>query len=191
MKKRIYLAGPEVFLPDSIEIGRRKRELCERHGFTGHYPLDNMVRDEGHGIPLSRKIFDANIELMKSCDFAIANLTPFRGPSADAGTVFEVGFLHGLGKAVFGYANVSGDYLGRTLSSVGGTETASGYLDRDGLDIEDFGLPDNLMVIHALAGYAMPEADRKSSCKDMWRDLKQFEACLRMAAHFSLSAKMG
>jgi hypothetical protein len=29
---KIYLAGPNVFLPDAIEIGRRKVELCRRLG---------------------------------------------------------------------------------------------------------------------------------------------------------------
>ena len=37
----IYLAGPDVFLPDAIEVGRRKIEICARHGVTGVYPLDS------------------------------------------------------------------------------------------------------------------------------------------------------
>jgi nucleoside 2-deoxyribosyltransferase len=28
---KIYLAGLDVFLPDSVDIGRRKVELCARH----------------------------------------------------------------------------------------------------------------------------------------------------------------
>ena len=40
---KIYLAGPEVFLPDALEIGRRKSRICARHGMTGLYPLDNAV----------------------------------------------------------------------------------------------------------------------------------------------------
>ena len=32
---KIYLAGPDVFLPDALEIGRRKLEICARHGLTG------------------------------------------------------------------------------------------------------------------------------------------------------------
>jgi nucleoside 2-deoxyribosyltransferase len=40
---KIYLAGPDVFLPDAIAIGQRKREICQRHGVTGLYPLDNTV----------------------------------------------------------------------------------------------------------------------------------------------------
>src|SRR5438477_9776945 len=32
---KIYLAGPDVFLPDALDIGQRKREICTRHGVTG------------------------------------------------------------------------------------------------------------------------------------------------------------
>ena len=40
---KIYLAGPDVFLPDAVEIGKRKAAICARHGVIGHYPLDNAV----------------------------------------------------------------------------------------------------------------------------------------------------
>jgi nucleoside 2-deoxyribosyltransferase len=38
---KIYLAGPDVFLPDAVDIGRRKVDLCRRHGLIRLYPLDN------------------------------------------------------------------------------------------------------------------------------------------------------
>ncbi len=40
---KIYLAGPDVFLPDAVDIGRRKVQLCARHGLAGLYPLDNAI----------------------------------------------------------------------------------------------------------------------------------------------------
>ena len=40
---KIYLAGPDVFLPDALDIGRRKAAICARHGVSGLYPLDNTV----------------------------------------------------------------------------------------------------------------------------------------------------
>src|SRR5262249_53225002 len=40
---KIYLAGPDVFLPDAVEIGRRKAVICAAHGVTGLYPLDNAI----------------------------------------------------------------------------------------------------------------------------------------------------
>ena len=38
MTKRVYLAGPEVFLTNAREIGARKRVICERHGLVGVFP---------------------------------------------------------------------------------------------------------------------------------------------------------
>ena len=40
---KIYLAGPEVFLPHAIEIGQRKKALCRQYGFEGLFPFDNEV----------------------------------------------------------------------------------------------------------------------------------------------------
>jgi nucleoside 2-deoxyribosyltransferase len=30
---KAYLAGPEVFLPEAIEVGLRKKRLCNKYGF--------------------------------------------------------------------------------------------------------------------------------------------------------------
>jgi len=40
---KIYLAGPDVFLPDAIELGRRKADICARLGLSALYPLDNAI----------------------------------------------------------------------------------------------------------------------------------------------------
>ena len=100
---KIYLAGPDVFLPDAVAIGRRKAEICARHGLTGLYPLDNAV-DLAAG-DASLAIFKGNEAMMDAADAIIANLTPFRGPSADAGTVYELGYMAGRGKLLFAYSN--------------------------------------------------------------------------------------
>ena len=31
----IYLAGPDVFLPNAIEVGKKKMAICEEFGFEG------------------------------------------------------------------------------------------------------------------------------------------------------------
>ena len=43
--------------------------------------------------------------MMDAADAIIANLTPFRGPSADAGTVYELGYMAGRGKLCLAYSN--------------------------------------------------------------------------------------
>ena len=46
--------------------------------------------------------------MMERCDIIIANLTPFGGASADAGTLIEVGWFLGRTMAsIFSYSNTS------------------------------------------------------------------------------------
>ena len=112
----IYLAGPEVFLPDAVEIGRQKQQLCARYGFNGLYPLDNEITPKA-GERLDELIYQANKALMQRADFGICNLSPFRGPGADAGTVFELGLMTGMGKRVFAYTNDASDYAQRVAAA--------------------------------------------------------------------------
>ena len=44
---RIYLAGPEVFLPNATEIGEQKKRICEERGCVGVYPLDHELALDG------------------------------------------------------------------------------------------------------------------------------------------------
>ncbi len=110
----IYLAGPDVFLPDAVEIGRRKADICARHGVAGRYPLDNTI--ERGAADASLQIFKANEAMMDACDAIIANLTPFRGPGADAGTVYELGYMAARGKLCLGYSNDPSIYADRVRS---------------------------------------------------------------------------
>src|SRR5580704_1531739 len=108
---KVYLSGPDVFLPDAVEAGRRKVELCTRYGLTGLYPLDNAIDIAARDASLA--IFRGNEAMMNSADAIIANLTPFRGPGADAGTAYELGYMAGCGKLCLGYSNVASSYADR------------------------------------------------------------------------------
>jgi nucleoside 2-deoxyribosyltransferase len=179
LKPCVYLAGPEVFLPDAAAVGRHKKVLCEAHGLVGLFPLDNDIAAAGTGIPPDRAIFRLNLAMMRRADAGIFNLSPFRGPGADAGTVFELGLMHGLGKPVFGYTNAGGTLLERTPGAV--RDAATGvWRDPDGLLIEDFGNADNLMLDACLADAGAPLVRAERSCG--LANLAGFEACLRLAA---------
>src|SRR5476651_1336655 len=108
---KVYLAGPDVFLPDALEAGRRKVELCTRYVLTGLYPLDNIVDLAARDASL--RIFRGNEAMMNEADAIIANLTPFRGPGADAGTVYELGYMAGRGELCLGYSNDRSIYANR------------------------------------------------------------------------------
>lgn len=96
--KTIYLAGPEVFLPDALAVGTRKKAHCEKYGFIGLFPFDNEIKSAPPGARIDALICRANLAMMRAADIGIFNLTPFRGVSADTGTVFELGLMIGLGK---------------------------------------------------------------------------------------------
>ncbi|ONG45700.1 nucleoside 2-deoxyribosyltransferase [Pseudoroseomonas deserti] len=179
---KIYLAGPEVFLPDALEMAAQKKAICARHGAVGVFPLDPI--DDAAAEAAQERFFEIylrNEAHIRACDALIANLTPFRGPSADAGTVYELGFMRALGRPVAGYTNDGRDFTTRSRAFLGGGATPrpeGGWADAEGLHLEDFGRIDNLMIdggIEAAGGLlavrAVPEAHR-------WRDIAGFEACV-------------
>jgi len=183
----IYLAGPDVFLPEAHEMGAVKKRLCARYGLEGVYPLEAELSLEGDRV-LSRAIFDANVATIRRCDSVIANLTPFRGPSADAGTVFEIGYALALGKPVFAYANVAADYRARVAGSHGPlVATAAGEWACDGMAVENFGLHDNLMIAESIAAQGWEIVRRGAGTDALFTDLQGFEDCLRLVcAHFTV-----
>lgn len=179
---RVYLAGPDVFLPDPLAWMQRKKAICAGVHLIGVSPLDELPNEpvDWLDLPEWQRIALRNEAHIRSCAAIIANLTPFRGPSADVGTVYEVGFARGLGLKLFGYATVAAGLLDRTLSSVGGRQQADGsWRDADGLLVEQFGLFDNLMIEAGISdsGGALVRADQ-----DRWRDLSVFEHCVQVAA---------
>jgi nucleoside 2-deoxyribosyltransferase len=177
---KIYLAGPDVFLPDAVEIGRRKAEICAFHGLTGRYPLDNAV--DLSASDASLRIFKGNQAMMDTSDAIIANLTPFRGPGADSGTVYELGYMAGRGKLCLGYSNDPASYLDRVRRSTTVGPRDGRSVDADGLTVEDFGLNDNLMMMHALDLHGCALVTPRQRPADLWHDLTAFEACVRLAA---------
>ena len=186
MPKNVYLAGPDVFLLNAKEVGEQKKELCRKYGFEGVFPLDNEVNIKGKTPQeLGLCISAVNEVLIRKCDIMIANLTPFRGPSADVGTAYEVGFAHALGKKVFAYTNVSAQFSERTKMSlnVQALRSKDGRLrDINGMFIEENELVDNLMLdgcIHmSTGGFVVDEAPTSQ----LFTFLGGFEKCLKLAA---------
>lgn len=184
---KIYLAGPDVFLSDAVEIGRRKVELCRRHGLIGLYPLDNALDRSAKDASL--QIFRGNEIMMIEADAIIANLTPFRGPGADAGTVYELGYMAGRGKLCLGYSNDPSSYADRVRALTDVRSEDGRLVDALGLTVEDFGMADNLMMIHALDLHGCALVRPRQAPVDIWRDLSAFETCVRMAAERLVAAR--
>jgi nucleoside 2-deoxyribosyltransferase len=177
---KLYLAGPDVFLPDAVEIGRRKVEICARHGLIGLYPLDNAIDLTNRDASLD--IYRGNEAMMIEASAIIANLTPFRGAGADAGTVYELGYMAGRGKLCLGYCNDPTRYADRVRKITTVEQQDGRLVDADGLTVEDFGLSDNLMMIHALELHGCALVTPRQAPPDLWHDLIAFETCVRLAA---------
>jgi nucleoside 2-deoxyribosyltransferase len=180
---RVYLAGPDVFFPQPIQWAARKKSICQRHGLIGVSPLDDLLHepDEWASFQFWRKIAMRNEAHIRNCQGVIANLTPFRGPSADAGTVYEVGFARALGLALFGYATTTEPFLARTLGAIGpdAMNHEGAWYDTEGLLVEQFGLFDNLMIEGGIigSGGVLITGD-----VDRWDDLTLFERTVQAAA---------
>lgn len=138
---RIYMAGPDVFQRDYAQHKARIKQWCAELGLTALCPGDDEVT--GSSKPeISRGIFDLNMALIESADYVVANVANFRGHEPDSGTVFEIGYAVGRGKKVWCYNTPQADLLSQI------PHDASGHC-RDGMLVEDFGLPRNLMLAHA------------------------------------------
>src|SRR3979411_1801835 len=186
---KIYLAGPDVFLPDAVEIWRRKAELCTRHGLIGLYPLDNAIDPAAEDASL--RIFRGNETLMIEADAIIANLTPFRGPGADAGTVYELGYMIGRGKLCLGYSNDPSLYAERVARFTAVTSEGGRLVDSQELTVEDFGLADNLMMVHALDLHGCALVTPRQAPANIWHDLEAFETCSASAGKRLAPARAG
>jgi len=177
-RPRVYLAGPEVFLPDARAIGAEKCRLAGEAGLEGAFPLDAQLDlDRLPPAEQARRISQANEGLMRSCDALIANLTPFRGVSMDSGTAFEVGFMQALGRPLAGYTNVTPDYSKR-VQAFQARGPATMDSDRADLEIEDFGLAENLMIEVAIVSSGCRVVRRAVAAGAELTDLAAFCECL-------------
>lgn len=181
-RKRIYLAGPDVFLPDAKAVGAEKKRLAAEAGFEGRFPLDTAVDLDGlTDHQKAARIYQACEDMMRSCDLAIANCTPFRGVSMDSGTAYEIGFMRALGRPVFAYSCAPS-----TLAERSAAYRQAGILtcdcDRSDVEIENFGHVENLMIAVAIeqSGGALRAAGAHASVVDM-ADLDGYRRCLAEA----------
>ena len=172
----VYLAGPDVFLPNPLQAAAAKKAICEKYRLTGQFPFDNTL-ELAQLLPFEAglAIYKSNIALMDRCDLIIANMTPFRGVSMDVGTAFEMGYMAAQGKPVYGYSNDGRLYGDRVTATEPG-------LDEMGQAIESFEMHDNLMMEGAIqtnSGVFRAEQIDRSS---YYTELRVFEAVVQIAA---------
>lgn len=156
---KVYLAGPEVFLPDAAPVVEEMRRLCQGHGLTPIAPLDAGVDGDvdggadgvsapASGTPDPAWIFEKNVSRIRASDAVIANVNHFRGSEPDSGTCFELGYAHALGKKLYIYSDDGATAVDRVREFYGPVDEVAGErpTDPDGTFVENFGYAVNLMM---------------------------------------------
>jgi nucleoside 2-deoxyribosyltransferase len=154
-RARVYTAGPAVFFPDLAERIAASHRSAEKHGLEAIVPGDVLDRPADFPAkPTLRDIYRLNVDRLLRCDAVVADLTPFRGPSADPGTVWEIGFAVALGKPVFGYSSDTREYREKVAP--------------DGLRIEDHGAVDNLMIAASVESVVGEQDEAMAAVAAWW-----------------------
>jgi len=138
-----YLAGPGVFHPAAKALFEYLVEVCDKQGLRALIPV---APDPAISNPADQAaaIRHGNTALIRASDVVIACVSPFRGPGADAGTAWEMGFAEALGKPVVPWCEETKVYVERVPHD----RDPDGRLfcKQHGMLVEDFGLVDNLML---------------------------------------------
>lgn len=150
-KKKIYLAGPDVFFPNANKILASKKKICDIYGFIGISPLDNDICTSiiADIMPTRHIIMNSNKALIETCDIVIANFNSFRGFEPDSGTCFEIGYATALKKDIYLYLDNYQNSLSCRYANYYQIENQNLEYDLEGNLIENYGFPVNLMFSNA------------------------------------------
>lgn len=168
---KVYIAGPDVFFKDALEIGNLKKEICRKYGFEGVYPLDllpdDLFTDKYDLNSRAKLIKKACVKGITESNILVANMTPFRGISMDVGTACEIGLADMADLDIYGYSLDERHYIEKVIDAklfshkVGDIE-----YDINGSLVENFLKIDNCMVTEA--------------CKEIFFKLTPFETHIEL-----------
>lgn len=177
-KKKVYIAGPDVFRLDWPDFAKRVSIACEDMGVTPLFPIPpdaSLDHDgvPGISIPGSRhdaeKVYRQCLAQIDEADAVVANITPFRGLEPDSGTVFEIAMAAAQGKIIVAYSRDKKKWIDRLAENFRRTSCGS-WLCQHGWLIERFGLPCNVMVAQACT-YTLEQSDVEQAIKTVRQGL--------------------
>ncbi|MBU2769315.1 nucleoside 2-deoxyribosyltransferase [Acidithiobacillus ferrivorans] len=148
MTMRIYIAGPDLFYRDWPDRAGKALQVCADLGLDGVIPVPAEPLC-GSGITCpgdfegAQRAFQSCLTLLRGCQGIIANLTPFRGPEPDSGTVFEMAVAYMLGLPIVGYSE--DDRYPHQILNASRADDGALICEKTNTLIEQFGLPFNLM----------------------------------------------
>ena len=161
---KVYLAGPEVFLPFYEKVSRfLKTQVSlfnQYHLQNSDYHIEGLLPSDESGFNSYREyfkagtqIYDKNRALMHSSHAIIANMIRHNGSSMDVGTAYEIGEMVQAQKTVVGYYDekiyhlqYESHFNQTKLYPSSGEDLIS---NERALSFRDLEVPDNLMVVMA------------------------------------------
>lgn len=164
--RKVYMAGPDIFRVAWPDMARKIMSACEAWGFEALLPIpanQSLDRPGVSGITASGKtqdavsVFRSCMDMIRSCDAMVANITPFRGDEPDSGTVFEIATAYALGKPVVAYTLDTRLTHERHIHN-GSITTNGALMCRSGFLVEQFCLPCNVMVAQACSAIVFGDA---------------------------------
>lgn len=183
MSLKVYLAGPEVFLPNARQQLDIKIALTKAAGLVPVSPGDFAIPPRPTKREFGHAISEIDERMMNSADAIIANLTPYHGIAADTGTCYELGYMCGQGKLAYAYTNVAADHRERTVAHYGGEVSVDeqGRLrGTDGLAVEDVDMIDNLMLQGGVERRGGQVIVHDAPADRLYTDTTAFEVCLKL-----------
>ena len=186
---KAYLAGTEIFYPDSAETQKKYHALCEKYGIIGFYPADEAPDDEFAEYvkkddslhEMEVQMFTHDLNHIKRTDIIIANLNDYRGNEPDSGTAVECGLAWGYGHRCFAFIDDARPMVER-FKGVKKVREDGTVTDKDGASLEDFDSPLNLMF----SDFTIFEGDFETALKGI-REI--FNAELVAAGHRPFEVK--
>lgn len=144
-KPLVYLATFERYDKDAKAKLDVMKDILNRYGFEGISPLvdaPGVERIESDDVyEVAYNTFDHFQQHVRNCDIILANLNDYHGYEPNDDVSFECGMAFQLGKKLFGYV----DDLRPMVDLIPNGGEANGYRDVNGMNVEDFENPLNLM----------------------------------------------
>ena len=144
-KPLVYLSTFERYDIDAQLKLTAMKEILSRYGFEGISPLEDapgVERVQSDDLyEVAYNTFDHYQQHVRNCDIILANLNPYHGYEPNDDVSFECGMAFQLGKKLFAYV----DDLRPMVDLIPNGGEANGCRDVNGMNVEDFENPLNLM----------------------------------------------
>lgn len=171
-KPLVYLATFERYDADAQAKLAHMKSILDKHGFEAISPLDDapgvsrVSSDDPYEVAYNT--FDHYQQHVRNCDVILANLNNFHGYEPNDDVSFECGMAFQLGKTLFGYV----DILRPMVELIPNGGEANGYRDINGMNVENFKNPLNLMFG---ASFTLFEGQFESAVQQMAVAYKDFK----------------